>query len=79
MENLGPTSKTAIFSSFIPYLNHAMEVLKEREEKEKELILKYVSNIPDNWRMQLSDWKIAYNIHKISDYQAKRFVNKLMK
>lgn len=76
---LGTDFKNRNFSSFIPYLNHAMEVLKEREEKEKELILKYVSNIPDNWRMQLSDWKIAYNIHKISDYQAKRFVNKLMK
>ena len=60
------------FSYLLPYMNTAIEYLKEREEKEYSLISNYVA-LKENWQMALSDWKIEHNVHDITEYQAKRF------
>jgi len=60
------------FSSFLPYMNKAMEFLKERESEEEQLISQH-TNLSENWQIALTKWKIENNVHKITDYQAKRF------
>lgn len=60
------------FSYILPYLNTAIAFLKEREEKEAGLISKFVS-LKENWQMKLTEWKLANNVHVITEYQAKRF------
>lgn len=60
------------FSYILPYLNTAIAFLKEREEKEAALISKFVS-LKENWQMKLTEWKLANNVHVITEYQAKRF------
>lgn len=66
------------FSSLIPYLNHAMQFLKEREKHERLMIGQYVTELPADWRMRLSHWKMKNDIHTITEYQAKRFAKSLM-
>ena len=66
------------FSSLIPYLNHAMQFLKEREKHERLMIGQYVTELPTDWRMKLSHWKMKNDIHTITEYQAKRFAKSLM-
>lgn len=65
------------FSSLISYLNHALEYILKREKEEEGFIKKYVDVLPDNWQVKLTDWKITNDVHKITDYQAKRFAKTL--
>lgn len=60
------------FSSVLPYLNHALEFLDKREAEESALISKYIE-LPHEWQLELSDWKMKHDVHTITDYQAKRF------
>lgn len=60
------------FSYMLPYLNTAMQYLKERESKELSLIENYTA-LMENWQVALTDWKLMNDIHVITDYQAKRF------
>ena len=54
------------------YLNKALEYLKEREKTEAALLSKYME-LPEEWEVSLSEWKLEKNVHEITDYQAKRF------
>ena len=53
-------------------MNKAMEYLKEREKEEYSLIVQY-AELKEKWQIELSEWKIANNVHIITEYQAKRF------
>lgn len=67
------------FSYLLPYLNKAMEHLVKREKVEAELISKFIDlrDVAD-WQVFLSDWKIKNDVHKITEYQAKRFAKHLL-
>ena len=60
------------FSYILPYMNTAMEFLKQREEVEAKLISKYTA-LRQNWQIDLTEWKLNNNVHSITEYQAKRF------
>ena len=75
---LGSKFRNRNFSSVIPYLNHALQFLKEREKGEQLMIEQYASELSSDWRMKLSDWKMENDIHTITEYQAKRFAKSLM-
>lgn len=64
------------FSYMLPYLNHALEYLREREAREAEIINAFTSasieTVPE-WQVKLSEWKLENNVHEITEYQAKRF------
>lgn len=74
---LGSKFRNRNFSSVIPYLNHALQFLKEREKGEQLMIEQYASELSSDWRMKLSDWKMENDIHVITEYQAKRFAKSL--
>lgn len=79
--NLGTTFSHYNFSTSIKYLNHMIEYLTKREEEEEKLIKAELGDkeLPDEWRMLLSDWKVAHDVHRITRYQAKRFAKTLSK
>ena len=77
---LGTTFSNYNFSSSIKYLNHMIEYLTKREEEEENLIRAELGDkeLPDEWRMLLSDWKVAHDVHRITEYQARRFAKTLL-
>ena len=52
-----------------------IEYLTQREEVEEKLIQNALgeNDLPSDWRVRLSDWKLENNVHNITEYQAKRF------
>lgn len=66
------------YAYLIPYFKKALEYIREREQQEAELIKQYVQlkDFPE-WQILLSHWKIAKKVHKLTDYQAKRFAKYL--
>lgn len=77
--NIG--GKPVIYAHGIRYLKVAMDHVREREEEEKKLIEALDPNVtadPD-WPVKLSEWKLEHQVHKITEYQAKRFVKAINK
>lgn len=68
--------KAVLFSHGIRYLKTALDYIRKREAEEKALIDAVDPTICEdaNWPLQLTEWKMANKIHKITAYQAKRFV-----
>lgn len=66
------------YAYMIPYFKQALEYLKKREEEEAALLYPYV-NLDEyhEWQVLLSHWKIAKKVHRMTDYQAKRFAKYL--
>lgn len=77
--DLGKQFSGRNLSSMLPYLNHMMDYLKKREAVEENLIRSCLlkSELPSDWRMKLSDWKMENDVHSITEYQAKRFAKTL--
>lgn len=67
--------KAVLFSHGIRYLKTALDYIRKREAEEKALIDAVDPTICEdaNWPLQLTEWKMANKIHKITAYQAKRF------
>lgn len=63
---------TVDYAASISYLNKALEYLKEREKEESALLSRYMELYPD-WQVDLSEWKIKNDIHKLTDTRAKKF------
>lgn len=61
----------------IRYLKKAMDYIREREENEKQLLDAIDPSVCQNqdWPIQLTEWKMDKGVRKITEYQAKRFVN----
>lgn len=73
---LGSFGSDSNFASVLPFLNHALDYLLKREEEEAELLSRYME-LPEDWQMKLSHWKMKKDVHVVTDYQAKRFANSL--
>ncbi len=69
------------YSYLIPFFRKALFFLRDREGKEKKMILPYypeLEAVPE-WQVKLSNWKIMNKVRQITDYQAKRFAAYLEK
>lgn len=60
------------YANSIQYLNIALEYLRKREEKEAELLEKYMDLYPD-WQVDLSEWRLENGYHRLTDTRAKKF------
>lgn len=60
----------------IRYLKTALDFVRKREAKEKELIDAVDPSVTASpeWQVALSNWKLDFNVRQITAYQAKRFV-----
>ena len=75
--NLSFPGASPSFADMLPYLHKMLEYLKEREESEKDMLIKaggeaFISEHSD-WDAALCEWKIANNIHNLSPTRAKKF------
>ena len=70
--------KSMSYSDMLPYLHKILEHLKEREEKEKQMIIAaggedWLRRSPD-WDAVLCEWKIRNKIHTLTATRAGRFI-----
>lgn len=68
-------NKVVTYSYAIRYLKTALDFIRKREEKEKELldaVSLSITGTPD-WQVALSEWKLTNNVRQITEYQARRF------
>lgn len=66
------------YADSIPYLNKALEYIREREKDEAELLEQYM-DLYDDWQVDLSEWRLAHNYHRLTDTRAKKFAREFKK
>jgi hypothetical protein len=66
------------FASIVPDLHIMLSFLRNREQEELSMIKKIIPDFDTReWQLLLSDWKLEHGVHKITEFQAKRFVKSL--
>lgn len=66
------------YADSIPYLNKALEYIREREKDEAELLKPYM-DLYDDWQVDLSEWRLAHNYHRLTDTRAQKFAREFKK
>ena len=61
------------YAAALRYLNNALEYLDEREKEEKEMLLKYVEGLPENWQVTLTLWRKEHGYHTLTEARAKKW------
>lgn len=61
------------YAAALRYLNKALEYLDEREKKEKEMLLKYMDELPENWQVDLTLWRKEHGYHALTEARAKKW------
>ena len=61
------------YAAALRYLNKALEYLDEREKKEKEMLLKYMDKLPENWQVDLTMWRKEHGYHALTEARAKKW------
>ena len=61
------------YAAALRYLNKALEYLDEREKKEKEMLLKYMDKLPENWQVDLTLWRKEHGYHALTEARAKKW------
>lgn len=61
------------------YISTALEIVKEREAQASDWLSVISPEILQDqfWRVKLSEWMLASNVHKLSAYRMKQFANSL--
>lgn len=66
------------YAGALPYLNKILVYLKKREESEAELLSPYMELYPD-WQVDLSEWKMEKEYHRLTEHRAKLFAKHVEK
>lgn len=61
------------YAAALQYLNKALEYLDEKEKKEKEMLLKYMDKLPENWQVDLTLWRKEHGYHALTETRAKKW------
>lgn len=61
------------YAAALQYLNKALEYLDEREKKEKEMLLKYMDKLPENWQVDLTLWRKKHGYHALTEARTKKW------
>lgn len=65
-------NKVIHYADSIPYLNTALQYIRGREKEEAALLQKYMK-LYDGWQVELSEWRLKNNYHRLTDARAKKF------
>ena len=60
------------YADSIRYLHAALEYIRKREAEEAEMLGKYMELYPD-WQVDVSEWRLQHNYHRLTDARAKKF------
>lgn len=60
------------YANSLSYLNAALDYLKKRETEEERLLSRYMELYPD-WQVDLSEWRLKHQYHRLTDTRAKKF------
>ncbi len=60
------------YAGSLMYLNTALQYLREREKTEATMLEKYMDLYTD-WQIDLSEWRLKNNYHRLTDTRAKKF------
>ena len=52
--------------------------IREREKDEAELLEQYM-DLYDDWQVDLSEWRLAHNYHRLTDTRAQKFAREFKK
>lgn len=63
---------TVDYADSLPYLHTALEYIREREKEEAGMLEKYME-LYDGWQVDVSEWRLKYNFHRLTDARAKKF------
>lgn len=66
------------FVSQLKHLNEMLKILKGRERQDRLWTLQYVEELPNEWEVLQSEWKMQNLVYNSSEYQAKRFARHLI-
>ena len=69
---------TMNYAQSLPYLKIALDYLREREEKEAEMLNRCMDLYPD-WQVDLSEWKMKNQYHRLTETRAKAFAKEYPK
>ena len=64
------------YADSIRYLNAALDYIREREIEEAEMLEKYMELYPE-WQVDLSEWRLKHNYHRLTDTRAKKFAKEV--
>ena len=60
------------YANSIPYLKKALDYIRERESAEADMLSKYM-DLYDGWQVDVSEWRLKHNYHRLTDTRAKKF------
>lgn len=60
------------YADSIPYLNKALEYIRKREKQEAEMLKMYME-LYEGWQVDLSEWRLQNNYHRLTTARAKKF------
>lgn len=66
------------YADSIRYLNAALDYIREREKDEAELLEQYM-DLYNDWQVDLSEWRLAHNYHRLTDTRAQKFAREFKK
>lgn len=67
-------SSSVDYTDSIPYLNTALEYIRKREKEEAEMLGKYME-LYDGWQVDVSEWRLRHNYHRLTDTRAKKYAS----
>lgn len=69
--------ETVEYADSIRYLNAALEYIRNRETEEAEMLGKYMELYQD-WQVDVSEWRLEHNYHRLTYARAKKFAKEHM-
>lgn len=69
-------NKTVAYADSIPYLNAALQYIRIREKEEAAMLEQYME-LYDDWQVDLSEWRLEHNYHRLTDSRAKKFAKEV--
>ena len=63
---------TVDYADSLPYLHTALEYIRDREKEEAGMLEKYME-LYDGWQVDVSEWRLKHNFHRLTDARAKKF------
>ncbi len=61
-----------IMQQLFSILTKHWNTLTKREKKEKEMLLKYMDKLPENWQVDLTLWQRRHGYHTLTETNTKK-------